>query len=84
MIYKAYNFLNFVLIGFVNFKHDTLNIVLWNLKIVHFNGLERENPSSYESLTVFRSLKNIDAHINKMNTISYKWNVLNSFNVMNA
>ena len=72
MIYKTYNFLNFVLIGFVNFEYDTLNIVPLNLKIICFNGLKRENPSSYESLTAFRSLKNTDVHINKMNTISYK------------
>lgn len=45
----TYNFLNFVLIGFANFKGDTLDIVPSNLKIIYFNGLERENPSFYKS-----------------------------------
>lgn len=48
--YMSYNFLNFVLIEFENFKCDTLDIIPSNLKIIYFNGLERENPSSYKSL----------------------------------
>lgn len=54
--YMSYNFLNFVLIEFENFKCDTLDIIPSNLKIIYFNGLEREYPSSYKSLLY--SLKN--------------------------
>lgn len=38
--------------GFVNFKYNTLNIILSNLKIIDFIGFKRENPSSSKSLTV--------------------------------
>lgn len=69
-----YNFFYYVSIGFVNFKSNTLNIILSNLKIIYFNGLKRENPSSYKTLTVLYSLKYIDVYINKIKWILFHIN----------
>lgn len=80
VIYRTYNFYIFVLIGFANFKYDTFKYPSVKLKnhLLHWPSKEKKKkiPVPLNHLTVVQSVKCTDVHINKMNTTSYKWNVL--------